>query len=199
MAPGLLARTTGRGPGTADTIQDGSTLEAVLDIADKRLYAQRRRTRPASSTRFSSTVVSPPRHRPLLLVPDSRKRAIEMLITGALALTIGMIVSAISGANHTLCATGIGASIVNCGLSNAVYYGGIILAVAGGLMLGLGAIAAALLRDRRPLDGPSHADESISRRLPDPDTRWSGDHRSGRRRAPFSPSPGAHRPADPAS
>jgi diguanylate cyclase (GGDEF)-like protein len=184
--------------GAADTIQDGSTLEAILDIADKRLYAQRRRTRPAGSTRFSSTVVHPPARRPLPLVPDSRKRAIELVVTGALALTIGMIVSTISGGDHTLCATGMGSSIVNCGLSNSVYYGGIILAVAGGLILGFGTMAAALLRGGQQPDGPSHDEDSMPGRQPDLGTQWSGDLRSGRRHSSNSPPPGARRPADPA-
>jgi diguanylate cyclase (GGDEF)-like protein len=184
--------------GAADTIQDGSTLEAILDIADKRLYAQRRRTRPADSTRFSSTVVHPSVRRQLPFVPDSRKRAIELVVTGALGLTIGMIVTTISGGNHTLCATGLGSSIVNCGLSNAVYFGGVILAVAGGLILGFGTIAAALLRDGRDLHGPPPDDDSRPGRRPDLDTRWSGNLRSGRRHSSNSLPPGARRPVDPA-
>jgi hypothetical protein len=90
-----------------------------------------------------------------------------------------------------------GSSIVNCALSNAVY-GGIILAVAGDLMVGVGTIAAARLRDGRPPDGPSPDDKSIPRRRPDLGPQLSRNLRSGRRRDPFSPSPGARRPADPA-
>jgi len=65
---------------------------------------------------------------------------------GALALAIGAIVVSISGGNHSLCAGGDGPTIVDCGLSNAVYYGGIVLAVAGAIVLGVGVVVASLLR-----------------------------------------------------
>jgi hypothetical protein len=147
-------------------------------MADKRLYAQRRRTRPARATRFSSPVVHPPvrAHFPSFRILASD---LELVVTGALALTMG-------------------SSIVNCGLSNAVYYGGIILAVADGLIRGFGTIAAALLRGVQQLDGPSHEEDSVPGQQPDLGTQWSGDLRSGRRHSSNSPPPGARRPADPA-
>lgn len=130
--------------GAADTIQDGSTLDGVLGCADRRLYAQRRRRRPTTT---SLAVAAPaPAPAPSLWSRSSTKRAVELAVTGALALLIGAIVVSISGGNHSLCAGGDGPTVVDCGLSNAVYYGGIVLMTAGGIVLGVGVIAKALHR-----------------------------------------------------
>lgn len=127
--------------GEADTIQDGSTLDGVLAYADQRLYAQRRRNRPANNSSVATpTSRSSPRSR------ISTKRAAEMLVTGALALAIGAIVLSISGGNHALCGIGEGPTVVDCGLSNAVYDGGVALVAAGGVVLTVAVIAWAILR-----------------------------------------------------
>ncbi len=126
--------------GAADTIQDGSTLHAVLGCADRRLYAQRRRDRPATTPVVATT----PRARPSPWSRVSAKRAVELAVCGGLALAIGAIVVSISGGNHSVCAAGDGPTVVDCGLSNAVYYGGIVLMAAGGMVLGIGVVARAL-------------------------------------------------------
>lgn len=126
--------------GAADTVQDGATLDDVLACADRRLYAQRRRDRPATSP----VAVSAPQ--PPLRARISPKRAVELVVSGVLALAIGAIVVSIAGGNHSLCAGGDGPTIVDCGLSNAVYYGGIVLMAAGCIVLGVGVVARALLR-----------------------------------------------------
>lgn len=128
--------------GAADTIQDGPTLDAVLGCADQRLYAQRRKNRPVAWTPMSSTQ-SP---KPAVRSRFSPRRAIEMIVTGALVLAIGAVVVSISGGNHAICATGNGPTIVDCGLSNAVYYGGIALLAAGGVVLTIAAVAWTILR-----------------------------------------------------
>jgi diguanylate cyclase (GGDEF)-like protein len=128
--------------GAADTVQDGSRLEDVLASADHRLYAQRRRNRPKSS--FSA--VTAPAPRPPYWSRVSPKRAIEMATSGALALGIGAIIVSISGGNHDVCAAGYGQTVVNCGLSNAVYYGGIALIGAGAIVLAVALIVRMLLR-----------------------------------------------------
>jgi diguanylate cyclase (GGDEF)-like protein len=128
--------------GAADTMQDGATLDDVLRCADRRLYAQRRRDRSATAS-VSVTVATP---EPSLWSRVTARRALELGASGALALAIGAIVVSISGGNHALCAGGDGPTIVDCGLSNAVYYGGIVLAVAGAIVLGVGVVVAALLR-----------------------------------------------------
>ncbi|MGO9344518.1 MAG: GGDEF domain-containing protein [Acidimicrobiales bacterium] len=133
--------------GAADTMQDGSMLEDVLACADRRLYAQRRRNR--QQTR-SSAVTAPTPKSPYWS-RLSPKRATEMATSGALALAIGAIVVSISGGNHHVCAAGTGPTVVNCGLSNAVYYGGIALICAGAIVLGVAVIVRMLLRGT---DGP---------------------------------------------
>ena len=129
--------------GAADTIQDGSTLEGVLGCADRRLYAQRRRHRPASPA--AQGALPTPQTTPPSRV--SAKRAVELAVTGVLALAIGAVIVSISGGNHSLCSGGEGPTVVDCGLSNAVYYAGMVLMIAGGIVLGLGLIAKALHRD----------------------------------------------------
>jgi len=133
--------------GAADTVQDGTTLDAVLGCADRRLYAQRRRDRPATT----SVVATTPRARPSLWARVTAKRAVELAISGGLALAIGAVVASISGGNHAVCTAGDGPTMVDCGLSNAVYYGGIVLMAAGGVVLGVGVIARALLGSIRDL------------------------------------------------
>ncbi len=128
--------------GAADTFQDGTTLDGVLGCADRRLYAQRRRDRPANA----STVVVAPAPGPTLWSRLSPRRAVELAVTGALALAIGAIVTSISGGNHSLCSGGQGPTVVDCGLSNAVYYGGMVLMAAGGFVLGVALVARALRR-----------------------------------------------------
>jgi diguanylate cyclase (GGDEF)-like protein len=126
--------------GAADTFQDGSTLDAVLGCADRRLYGQRRRNRPATT---SATVVVPtPQPSPWSRM--SAKRAVELAVSGVLALAIGAVVVSISGGNHSLCSGGEGPTVVNCGLSNAVYFAGIVLMTAGGIVLGVGIVVRAL-------------------------------------------------------
>ena len=129
--------------GAADTVQDGSTLDVVLGCADRRLYAQRRRVRPA--TTLSATTTLLPRRSFWSRVKG--RRAVELAVTGVLAVAIGAIVVSISGGNHSLCAEGDGPTVVDCGLSNAVYYCGIALMVAGGILLGVGVIARVLFRE----------------------------------------------------
>jgi diguanylate cyclase (GGDEF)-like protein len=128
--------------GAADTVQDGTTLDAVLACADRRLYAQRRRSRPATT----SVSVARPGPAPSFWSRFSPTGVREMAVTGVLALAIGAIVVSISGGNHSLCAAGVGPAVVDCGLSNAVYYGGMILMAAGGIVFGVGVIARALGR-----------------------------------------------------
>gem|GEM_PF-4901749 len=128
--------------GAADTIQDGATLDDVLGCADRRLYAQRRRDRPATAP----VAVTVPTAQPSLSSRISPKRAVELVVSGVLALAIGAIVMSIAGGNHSLCAGGDGPTIVDCGLSNAVYYGGVVLMAAGCIVLGVGVVARALLR-----------------------------------------------------
>jgi hypothetical protein len=71
---------------------------------------------------------------------------VELAASGVLALAIGAIVVSISGGNHALCAAGDGPTVVDCGLSNAVYFGGIVLMMAGAVIFGVGVVARALGR-----------------------------------------------------
>jgi hypothetical protein len=123
-------------------MQDGSTLDDVLRCADRRLYAQRRRTRPVQTP----VTVPAATAQVSFWSRVSAKRAVELAVSGALALAIGAIVASIAGGNHSLCAGGDGPTVVDCGLSNAVYYGGFILMTAGGIVLGIGVIVRALRR-----------------------------------------------------
>jgi diguanylate cyclase (GGDEF)-like protein len=136
--------------GAADTVQDGTTLETTLACADRRLYARRRRTRPAQA--LGSVLVPAPRESAWARLTPRRIR--ELAVSGALSLAIGAIVVTIAGGNHALCASGGGTGIVDCGLSNAVYYGGTVLMVAGALVLGAGVVARALQRGLADTERP---------------------------------------------
>ena len=127
--------------GAGDTVQDGATLGAVLGCADRRLYGQRRRARPPTT----SLIMAAPAPRPSMWSGLSRRRGVELAIAGALALAIGAIVTSISGGNDSICGGGDGPTVVDCGLSNAVYFGGIVLVAVGSVILGLG-LTTALVR-----------------------------------------------------
>ena len=151
--------------GAADTVQDGATLAGVLECADRRLYAQRSRVRAPSIGRVELPVVPASGATRIPHFLQSRTRAVELVVLGAVALTIGSIVLSIAGGNHALCASGLGTTVVDCGLSNAVYYGGFVLVSAGGVILGAALLGAALLRGR-PASGGAEGHRRVGAAIP---------------------------------
>jgi diguanylate cyclase (GGDEF)-like protein len=165
--------------GAADSVQDGSTLSEVLACADRRLYAQRSRVRdPLARAELRPLPARPSRWLPAFAT--SRARAGEMAVMGAASLVIGAVAMTIAGGNHAACGAGSGTTVADCGLSNAVYFGAIVLLVVGGILATLALVACVVLRGQpsshvtggtmvqradvrgtppplRPDDGPSRA------------------------------------------
>lgn len=139
--------------GAADTTEESRTLDELLRAADQRLYAKRRAVRGAPAPGGAAAVFPGSPQALAALAPrssrlqalSSRRRAIELAVSGALILAIGSIVASISSGNHSLCSAGDGTGPANCGLSNAVYYGGMVLILVGGLLLAGGIVSRVLL------------------------------------------------------
>jgi len=136
--------------GAADTVQDGTSLGDVLDLADRRLYAQRSRVR-APMARAEVRLLPPAGPRWLPAFPTSRARAGEITVLGIAAIVIGSVVMSIAGGNHAACDAGAGSAVVDCALSNAASFGAVVVLVAGGLLAAVGIVALVLLRAGPPL------------------------------------------------
>lgn len=144
--------------GAADTSEGHRTLGHLFEAADRRLYEKRHDlSQGAPAHRLTGRVSAQvPAGHPASEVGwwrwrgvVAKARAVELAVSGALVLAIGSVMTSLSSGNHQSCSLNQGPGVADCGVSNAIYYIGIVLIVVGALALAGGLTMRLLLGRRR--------------------------------------------------